>query len=289
MCKRDVASPLRTYGRCQRAMQRGTHAPCTEYRHDAVDGEMKMDNRRGAKVVGWVAACGLLMCLSCCARAVECRTPLLRTPPTLDGRIDPKEWAGCAGFDGFLWEGQLERRRIHAYVGATATHLYIALLSQLPAQGDLLTQVTTDNLKLVYDNSVEVWVDPAPDAERGRAYQLFANAAGHTGYCAASSRRRAGTAGLARRLEGRQRPARRLVALRDRHPARQRLRPVAAPIRASGASTCAATGNSPGPSPRWAAAPMRRKICALPLFATARLSWISGSRPIRSPARSIPC
>ena len=140
-----------------------------------------MAKRRGAKIL-WVWAGMVLLWLSGGARAVECRTPLLRMPPTLDGRIDPKEWAGCAGFDGFLWEGQLERRRIHAYVGATATHLYIALLSQLPAQGDLLTQVTTDNLKLVYDDSVEVWVDPTPGAERGRSYQLFANAAGHTGY-----------------------------------------------------------------------------------------------------------
>ncbi|MCW3097720.1 MAG: hypothetical protein JWL77_3338 [Chthonomonadaceae bacterium] len=107
-----------------------------------------MDSRRGAKVGWWGVAGALLLCLSCYARAVECRIPLLRMPPTLDGRIDPKEWAGCAGFDGFLWEGQLERRKIHAYVGATATHLYIALLSQLP--------------------------------ERGRAYQLFANVAGHT-------------------------------------------------------------------------------------------------------------
>ncbi|MCW3053052.1 MAG: hypothetical protein JWN14_2222, partial [Chthonomonadales bacterium] len=139
-----------------------------------------MAKRWSAVMVGWV--CALLMCMCCGARGVECRTPLLRTPPTLDGRIDPKEWAGCAGFDGFLWEGQLERRRIHTFVGATATHLYIALQSQLPAQGDLLTQVTTDNLKLVYDDSLEVWVDPTPGAERGRSYQLFANAAGHTGY-----------------------------------------------------------------------------------------------------------
>ncbi len=166
----------------QRMHQRGTYIACNEYRCNTVYKGTEMDDLRGAKGIGWAAALWLLTCLCCCARAVECQTPLLRTPPTLDGRIDPKEWSGCAGFDGFLWEGQLERRRIHAYVGATATYLYIALRSQLPTQGSLLTQVTTDNLKLVYDDSVEVWVDPTPNAERGHAYQLFANASGHTGY-----------------------------------------------------------------------------------------------------------
>ncbi|MCC6444009.1 MAG: hypothetical protein IT210_11215 [Armatimonadetes bacterium] len=115
-------------------------------------------------------------------RAAEYRAPLMAQAPRLDGRIEAKEWAAAAGFDGFAWENRLERRRVRAYVGATATHLYLAVISQLPVEGALTTQANTDTLKIVYDDSLEVWVDPTPGSEHGRAFQLLANAAGRKAY-----------------------------------------------------------------------------------------------------------
>src|SRR5208283_1792556 len=72
--------------------------------------------------------CVALLALQACATTVwgaeEFLVPLMSESPKLDGRIDPKEWAASAGFDGFvtLNEGKLQRRRARGFVGATATH-----------------------------------------------------------------------------------------------------------------------------------------------------------------------
>jgi len=116
------------------------------------------------------------------AVAGEFRAPLLATPPVLDGVLSPGEWALAVGFDRFAWQGQLERRHARGYVAADATHLYFAIISQLPADGPLTTAVEQDTLKLVYDDSVEVWIDPTPGSEHGLTYQLIANSAGHTAF-----------------------------------------------------------------------------------------------------------
>lgn len=112
----------------------------------------------------------------------EFRVPLMSRLPELDGRIDPEEWSPVAGFDGFAWEGQLDRRRVRAFVGATDGHLCFAFLSQLPDEGELLTRIQRDNLKIVYDDSIEIWIDPTPGAEHGRTFQMLANSSGRQGY-----------------------------------------------------------------------------------------------------------
>ena len=71
-------------------------------------------------------------------RAAETfRVPLMQRAPKLDGRIEPAEWAASAGFDGFITlnRGTLQRRRARGLVGATATHLYVAIQTQLPDEG----------------------------------------------------------------------------------------------------------------------------------------------------------
>jgi hypothetical protein len=116
------------------------------------------------------------------AGAAEFRVPLMAKPPVLDGRIEPAEWARSAGVSGFAMKGQLERRRVHAWVGAAEGRLFAAIQSQLPVEGELLTKVEKDTVKVVFDDSVEVWVDPTPGSEHGRVYQMLANAAGRQGY-----------------------------------------------------------------------------------------------------------
>ncbi len=114
--------------------------------------------------------------------AADYRVPLMAKPPTIDGKIEPAEWANSTGFDGFAFNGALDRRRIRAWVGATKTHLYFALMSQLPDEGQLVADVALDTVKIVFDDSIEVWIDPTPGSEHGQALQMLANAAGRTAY-----------------------------------------------------------------------------------------------------------
>ena len=83
------------------------------------------------------AVLGALCICALAQGAEEFCVPLMKEAPKLDGRIEPLEWAATAGFDGFntLNEGKLQRRRARGFVGATATHLYVAIQTQLPDEG----------------------------------------------------------------------------------------------------------------------------------------------------------
>ena len=118
------------------------------------------------------------------ALAAEFRVPLMKQPPKIDGKIEPGEWESSAGFEGFvnLNDGKLQRRRARGLVGATETHLYVAIQTQLPDEGALSTTVTSDSLKAVYDDAVEVFVCPTPDAADRVDYQFLTNALGKGGY-----------------------------------------------------------------------------------------------------------
>jgi len=114
--------------------------------------------------------------------ASEYRVPLMAKAPAIDGRIDPAEWARAAGFDGFAFRNSVDRRRARAWVGATATHLYLAIRTQLPDEGELAASVKKDTVKVVFDDSVEVWIDPTPGSEHGDMFQMLANSVGSIGY-----------------------------------------------------------------------------------------------------------
>jgi hypothetical protein len=120
----------------------------------------------------WISAC----------HSGEFRVPVMPQPPTLDGKIEPAEWAVAAGFDGFGMGGKLDQRRVRCWVGATADCLFVAIRSQLPDEGKLLAAVDRDTLKLVYDDSIEVWIDPTPGTEHGQAFQMLANSLGRKAY-----------------------------------------------------------------------------------------------------------
>lgn len=116
--------------------------------------------------------------------APEFRVPLMQHAPKLDGRIDPGEWAASAGFDGFITmnEGKLQRRRSRGFIGATATHLYVAIQSQLPDEGALMAEVRADSLKVVYDDAAEVFVCPTSDLPNRVDYQFLFNSLGKSAY-----------------------------------------------------------------------------------------------------------
>jgi hypothetical protein len=126
---------------------------------------------------------GLLVALAAAgASAQTFIVPLAKQAPKIDGRIEPAEWAASAGFEGFGYDGKLQQRRAWAYVAATADTLYVAVRSQLPSEGSLAAEVAADSLKAVYDDAIEVFVNPTPDAPRQVDYQMLANSLGKGGY-----------------------------------------------------------------------------------------------------------
>lgn len=116
------------------------------------------------------------------AQAAEFRIPLMAQAPKMDGRIEPGEWTGALRIDGFGWQGQLERRQASGYIGADSTHLFFAVRSQLPTEGTLLADVQRDSENLVFDDSLEIWIDPDVGKDKGRRFQMLANSAGHHWY-----------------------------------------------------------------------------------------------------------
>lgn len=128
------------------------------------------------------AAAVCLLIVVAHARAAEFVVPLMPSPPVLDGKVGEDEWRVSAGLEGFLFGETLQRRRVRGRVGATESHLHVAILSQLPDQGDLLAKVDRDSLKVVHDDSLEVYVCPTPGAERRVDYQFLVNSLGKGGY-----------------------------------------------------------------------------------------------------------
>ena len=110
------------------------------------------------------------------------RCPLLQESPLSDGRVRPEKWTNAAGFDGLSHKGLLEERRAKVYVGATRTHLYLAVVSELPQGLMPVTDVTAHSDLLVADDAIEIWIDPSPGSDTGVAFQMLANFSGVDAY-----------------------------------------------------------------------------------------------------------
>ncbi len=98
------------------------------------------------------------------------RLPLMKAAPTLDGVIHEDEWAGADRMEGFTryQVGQLAAQEGAFWVGADDTHLYVAVRTQTPPGGKILSRANPvpggANLGAVYqDDSIEVWIAPRPD------------------------------------------------------------------------------------------------------------------------------
>ena len=110
------------------------------------------------------------------------RVPLMKNPPKIDGFVHPGEWKDAVAFDGFSLNGNLEERKVRAYIGATEKDFYIAIVSELPPVGKILAQVKRNSSQITYDDAVEIWIDPTPGAATGRTYQMLANSRGQVVY-----------------------------------------------------------------------------------------------------------
>lgn len=105
-------------------------------------------------------------------------------PPQMDGYVDEEEWGFAGRFDGFSYEGKLEPRRVICYVGATNDKLYFAIVSELPKEGKILAEVKAPWEKIIYDDAIELWIDPNPQEENGITYQMLCNSLGYAYYIA---------------------------------------------------------------------------------------------------------
>ena len=117
----------------------------------------------------------------------------LRAPPKIDGKFDPKEWDGATATCGFLiYQGggggstpTLYAYQGRSYIGYAAGKLYLAVLSELPPDGKLVTSAKNRDSNTVFDDSVEVWLDPNRDLRRQGVdqsklglFQVIANSTG---------------------------------------------------------------------------------------------------------------
>jgi hypothetical protein len=120
----------------------------------------------------------------------EFTVPLLAKPPAIDGAFVAEDWRGALGFEGLVHAtgerpGMLDQRAARTYLGATADAFYIAIVSELPDGGvPLVTNIKTDIMKVAFDDSFEIWIDPDPANAKSTGFQAIFNSIGKGVYLA---------------------------------------------------------------------------------------------------------
>jgi len=82
--------------------------------------------------------------------------------PIIDGVIRPGEWDCGVSVSGFLslnsyW---LDSRTGTTYFGFCGENLYFAVISELPPDGNLITNQTRRDSDVILDDGIEIWIDP---------------------------------------------------------------------------------------------------------------------------------
>ncbi len=92
--------------------------------------------------------------------------PLMQTAPTVDGVIDEAEWCGATRSVGMVSQhgAALAEREAIFWAGCDGTSLFVAVLSELPPGGELLTRGVPDGDRDVKeatrDDSIELVIHP---------------------------------------------------------------------------------------------------------------------------------
>lgn len=116
----------------------------------------------------------------------EVSVPPTMSAPTLDGEIKATEWKGAVKVLGFVsqHDGKLTLRRGMFWVGSDGRRLFIAVKTEAPPGGRLLTRAVPDGqrdvIATVRDDSLELWIDPHKGKREGdrRLFQIITNARG---------------------------------------------------------------------------------------------------------------
>ena len=110
---------------------------------------------------------------------------LMKKAPLINGKLDNGEWDAATQMDSFLFinEKQIDPRCGKTLVGYDNEKLYMAVSSELPPDGKLVATVKTMGGDTVYDDSIEVWIDPfRPERLKGDTqrpyYQFIGNSLG---------------------------------------------------------------------------------------------------------------
>ncbi|MCC7517666.1 MAG: hypothetical protein IT578_00610 [Verrucomicrobiae bacterium] len=115
----------------------------------------------------------------------QARLPLMKSPPTIDGVVHDDEWAGATRMERFAGaDGFLSPQEASFWVGCDGKELFIAVVSETPPGGKMLSRVTPlpengDALTWM-DDSIEMVLDPlrADPTGRRRIYHANINALG---------------------------------------------------------------------------------------------------------------
>jgi hypothetical protein len=104
--------------------------------------------------------------------------------PVLDGQVNPSEWAGAARMEGLGRGPALAPLAAGFWIGCDGTNLCLAVVSETPPGGKLLANVAPlpddRDARTWLDDSIELVLDPIPDAPAGqrRLYHANINARG---------------------------------------------------------------------------------------------------------------
>jgi hypothetical protein len=114
----------------------------------------------------------------------QIRLPLMISAPVLDGQVNAAEWVGAARMEGFGRGPVLAPLEAAFWVGCDGTNLFLAVVSETPPGGKLLANIAPlpddRDARTWLDDSIELVLDPLPDAPPGqrRLYHANINARG---------------------------------------------------------------------------------------------------------------
>ncbi len=106
--------------------------------------------------------------------------PLMRTAPTIDGKIEDGEWQTyhCSRFVSQKRD-RLQPRMGEFWLGCDGDKMYVAIRSGVhPQAGIVAKKVPKGNKdigKAVFDDSIELWFDNDPEKTQGKYFQILLN------------------------------------------------------------------------------------------------------------------
>ena len=122
----------------------------------------------------------VIACAETKFQAPQVRLPLMKTPPTIDGVVSEDEWAGAARMERFAGaDGKLSPQEASFWVGCDGKDLFIAVVSETPPGGKILSRVTPlpedADARTWMDDSIEMILDPLHTDTTGRRRLYHAN------------------------------------------------------------------------------------------------------------------
>jgi len=155
----------------------------------SVVGIIKMSNASSRKLLGMIFVLTMLMSFSLAQGAPvdkpmgRIALPPLKRAPVIDGEVmTGAEWYNAAQIYGFVSydQGIAEVRLGYALVGFDATHLYFAVVTQIPPKGSIVANEKRRDGQVVHDDGIEIFIDPhrAGGKTNRKIYQFLGNSKG---------------------------------------------------------------------------------------------------------------